>query len=350
MTPSVSTAPIAPTRRSPVTPPPTCGPPPPVALPPVVARSAVDGLPRSTTLTDALLGGGVSAAMPDASAGTAGAVRERLEQGLARVVGTVDVGTPVVASAAAVLRLLRIGHYQVARGLEGRGGPRGAPPSRGAPAFRWTARAARRSIGLAALRAGLDGRAATPAEAVGLVVGDPGGPHGVGRSGPGSCADWLTSLAAPARSLVAAEATTWATRLWTALDWSRLGDHLLVGGPDRWWRWSDGSLRVAVRGRVDVRVGAAGGRGGAALVVLDGQPGPATRHGLLLRPLVETLSTRSRRPASTLERVVGWWPDCGKAWVVPVDEGALGAAADAVVAATGPLLGTVVPGGQDANR
>lgn len=329
----------------------------------VPAWTPVAGLPRARALSEALLAAGArTGSVPPDVAAVTGA-RERLERGLAAAVAG-------AGDAAAPASLLRIGHYQVARVLGGLGVPGRPCDQRGAldhapeaHVFRWTSRAARRSVGLAALRAGLDGRAPTPADAVALVMSDPGGPFGVGRAGPGSCADWIASLAPAARSFVAAEATAWTTRLWTGVEWDRLGPQgpqgPLVGGPDLWWRWTgsaagggDGTrCEVAVRGRADVRVDpgpASGGtRRGAHLVVLDGQPGVATRHALLLTALVAALSIRrSKQPVSVPARVVGWWPDCGKAWVVPVDGRALALAAEAVVRTAAATLGEDAPGGR----
>ena len=314
-----------------------------LAVPPLSATTPAGRVPRAEALTDALLGGTALADAPTASR----AARARLERGLASTVAR----SPHA-------RLARIGSYQVAQvlGALGAAGP-GPPPALAEhQAFRWSSRAARRPVGLAAMRLGLDGRAATPADAVALVMSDPAAPLGVGREGPGSCADWVASLAPPARSMVAAEATAWATRLWTALDWGRLDpSQLSVGGPDRWWRWSGAgagrTARIALRGRADVRirVGPPEGGGpshGAHLVVLDGHPGAATRHALLLSALVDALSSlRSPESSTVPSRVVGWWPDSGKAWIVAVDAGTLAVAADAVVVTAGALLRDGAPGG-----
>jgi|GEM_PF-443007 len=334
------------------------------------ASPVAGGLPRAQALTDALLAGAPYGAEPDA--GALDDLRSRVHDGLSAAVRASlrdgDAGT------AARRTLLRIGHYQVARTLAclldpaeaAREGIDAAPGP-----FRWTPRTARRVIGLAAVRLGLDGRARTPSQAVRAVMSDPAGPDGVGRTGPGSCADWLASLAPPARSFVAAEAATWTTRLWTALDWGRLeAQGLTVGGPDRWWRWrmtaaaggreeraAAATPEIALRGRADVRVGAcsSGSRrdvrqsGGsprdtshdAHLVVLDGHPRAGTRHALVLGALVGALagSGRGRGGAEIPARVVGFWPDCGKAWVVPIDHRTLARGADAVVATAAALLG-----------
>jgi len=312
---------------------------------PISATTPLTRLPRADALTDALLGGTSLADAHTASRET----RARLERGLASTLALVTQP-----------RLARIGHHQVTQviGALMTASPTALPVTEERVTFRWSSRTARRPVGLAAVRLGLDGRAATPADAVALVMSDPGGPFGVGRAGPGSCADWLVSLAPAARSIVAAEATSWATRLWTSLDWERLDPRQLsIGGPDRWWRWSGAgpTARLALRGRADVRirVGASGGVDpphGAHLVVLDGYPGAATRHGLMLSALVDALlSLRSPKSSTVPSRVVGWWPDSGKAWIVSVDAGTLALAADAVVVTAGALLGAAhTPEGADA--
>ncbi len=323
----------------------------------IAASTIAVGLPRAGALTDALL----AVATPyETLALAAGVARRRLEDGLARVLAGTGTGHGAPASSAPRPPVLRIGHYQVARAGDGTLTPArsGAGGRDGrASSFRWTSRAARRPIGLAALRAGLDGRAATPADAVAAVMADPCDPLGVGRTGPGSAADWIASLAPPARAVVAAEAAVWATRLWTAADWGRLPpDRLVVGGPDRWWRWSgpSGTCRVAVRGRADIRVAVEpehGGLRGAHLVVLDGVPGAATRQALLLSALVDAFSARrEQEPSPAPPRVIGWWPDCGKSWVVLVDARTLVATADAVLDTARALLSAGEPGGAEKER
>lgn len=309
-------------------------------LAPIPAVTPVASLSMAGPFTDTLLDEGLDRAADAALTLTLAITRARtrLDRGLAAGVAATGADT----DSCTVPPLLRAGHHHVARSAR-----TPLPSSRrdDVPHFRWTARRARRAIGLAALRAGLDGRAAAPADAVGLVLVDPGGPLGVGRAGPASCADWISSLAAPARTVVAAEATSWTTRLWTVVDWGRFRPHdLVIGGPDRWWRWNDpaGRPRVALRGRADVRIRLARDSApplAADLVVLDGQPGAGTRHGLMLGPLVDVLSNRQDQgPARVPARVLAWWPECGKFWIVTVDACTLVAAADAVVSAAGAML------------
>ncbi len=326
----------------------------------ITATTPADRLPRAGALTDAILGQKVSATGRE-PVGEAEA--RAVAEGLTRRLSALGDRRPVAPG------LLRIGHFQVACVLSGhaeRAVPSDVGRSGAQRPFRWTARAARRQIGLAALRTGLDGRSATPADAVALVMAEPGGPAGVGRAGPGSCADWISTLPRPARVLVTAEAVAWTTKLWTALDWGRLHPrHLVVGGPDRWWRWTGagpgagpgagaspdpGALRLAVRGRADIRLGPARGSHGAHrgthLLVLDGSPGAGTRHALLLSALVDALSSpRAARVQPVPGCVVGWWPDCGKAWVVEVDPGTLTTAADALVETVAALLRSTAQGG-----
>lgn len=260
-------------------------------------------LPRSAALTDALVGGGTP---PGPSC--VASVRRVLERAFADAAG----------AARRPLPCLRVRAFDLVRTDEG------TPPD-GEP-FRWTARTARRRVGLAALRRCVSGPDLAPADAVAGVMADPASPAGTGPRGPGSCADWLAGLSPAARTVVQAEATTWATSVWTALEWERIDPAPLIGGPDRWWDWR-GPLRVALQSRADVRVP---GPAGAQLLVLDGFPSEAARRALCFGPLVDALRSSG---VDTPSRVVAWWPDCGKARVMVVDEHTLRACADQVVRA-----------------
>lgn len=275
-------------------------------------------LPRSRALTDALLAGGT----PPSAAAVA-TVRRHLEHALGEVAGSGAGAEPPPC--------LRVRAFDLVRAETG-------SPVRPDPPFRWTARTARRRIGLAAVRCCVADPSLSPAEAVAAVVSDPAGPTGPGPSGPGSCADWLTSLSAPARSAVEAGATTWATALWTALEWPRLAPAPVVGGADRWWDWC-GAGRIALQGRADVRLP---GPGGAHLVMLDGYPSPAARRALCFSALVDALRTGG---ADAPARVTAWWPECGKAWTAAVDGDSLRACADQVVLAVRHVLQARLAGG-----
>ena len=106
-----------------------------------------------------------------------------------------------------------------------------------------------------------------------------------------------------------------------------------VGGADVWWHHPvAGGVRVArARERADARPPTSAG-GGALLTVCGGVANGAGRAAsLLLAALVAALA--SARRGGVPARVVGWWPDCGRAWIVPVDAGTLSMAADGVAVA-----------------
>jgi hypothetical protein len=187
--------------------------------------------------------------------------------------------------------------------------------------FAWSARTARRTIGLAAVRSLLAGETRTPHEAVQARLSYSG--RGVREGSPtiSQLDRWVASLSEGGRSAVAAEAITWATRLWCALDWSALGGPPVVGR-DHWWD-SPHSALLALRGRADVRTQV------AHLVVLSGPRRASVRAELALVALVEALRARTDAvPAPA--RVVGWWPDSGHIVRLEPHPGVLALAADAV--------------------
>jgi hypothetical protein len=175
----------------------------------------------------------------------------------------------------------------------------GGPGSDDQP-FAWSARTARRTIGLAGVRALAAGEARTPLEAVKARLAD--SERGV-RDGSRVVSPldrWVATLPAAGRSAVTAEAVTWATRLWCALDWAALGDTPVIGR-DHWWD-SPHSALLALRGRADVRTEV------AHFVVLSGPRRASVRAELALVALVEALRAGGGPPG----RVVGWWPDSGR--------------------------------------
>jgi hypothetical protein len=262
-------------------------------------------LPRATGLTDALL----APAGPELPVPVLAAVTERLRAALGP--------TPGTPPAAAGGRLTVDAFFLR------------TPTAGAATPFRWTARTARRTIGLAAVRACLPGGRRAPGDAVVETMAEmtEDGRRGLGR--PGGIEQWLASLAPGGTAAVAAAATVWATGLLHAITWDRT-DGAAVGPADHWWNVSAG---VVLRGRADVRlpVGDGGeGRRTAVLTIVGGRPGPASRAALGLPALVAAAGGR-RQPMPA--RVVGWWPECGRALVLPVDAGLLDATADAVVGA-----------------
>jgi hypothetical protein len=176
---------------------------------------------------------------------------------------------------------------------------RGGVPADETP-FAWSARTARRALGLAAVRAVVAGRARTPVEAVRDRVAESSRLVRAG-DGPASGMDrWVAALSPAGRAAVGADAVTWATRLWGALEWDAFAVPPVIGR-DHWWD-SPHSALLALRSRAEVRTGQ------AHLVVLSGPRRDSVRAELALVALVEAL----RAPGGAVPaRVVGWWPDSG---------------------------------------
>jgi len=261
-------------------------------------------LPKARALTDALTAPAVTPAVTD---GDRRALAESLRAGLSARSGT------------------RPGRQLTVNGYLLRSP--GATPS---TPFRWSARTARRAIGLPAVRHCREGAPRTPAEAVAGVVDELAteGKRGLGR--PGSLGRWLAGQPAGGRAAVRAEATGWCTTVVGAVEWARL-PAADVGPTDQWWAVAG----TALRARADVRVAvppAADGTGGdgggrtALLTVAAGWPGATSRAELGLAALVAAVNG-GEVPA----RVVGWWPECGRSVLADVDRGFLDATAAAVV-------------------
>ncbi len=263
-------------------------------------------LPRAACLTDALL------APPEAPPTTRDleALRRRLQ---AALVDASPTGGPNLRVDAYLLRTLAR-ENRLPDHLE---------------RFAWTPGNARRSIGLAAVRRCLEGGARYPAEAVTATVTAMIGEARAGVVGRGSPARWLSETAEGARAAAEAEATSWATRLLVAVEWHRLGRPPIVGAPDRWWDCP--GARVALRGRCDARIETPAGRQ-TLLTMMAGHPGPSSRVQLALGALVDAVGRPSAPPPA---RVVGWWPECGRALVLAVDLGLLEETARTVVTAVG---------------
>lgn len=188
--------------------------------------------------------------------------------------------------------------------------------------FEWSARTARRALGLAAVRTLVAGEVRSPVEAVRRRLAE--SVRWVRDGDPGVCPldRWVTGLGPAGRAVVAAESVTWTTRLWCALDWTALaalGTPLLIGR-DRWWD-SPHSALLALRGRADVRTNP------AQLVVLSGPRRASVRSELALVALVDALRTHGR---ATPARIVGWWPDSGHLMRVEPHPAVLSVACDAI--------------------
>jgi len=269
---------------------------------------------RPTVVTDALLAP-TTAALP---AGALGDLRAGLVRDLSAIVAELPRGEKLV-----------LDDYHLRIGVSDP--ERCARPDAFVPSPRMT----RRAIGVAAVARCLSGRSQGPASAVSEIlaaaVADDtaagGGAHEVPRAP--WWAPWYCRLGPGGRGVVEAEAVTWASQLWTALSWERLGPAPVVGGRDDWWA-CPGARQLALRGRADVRL-PAGGRP-ALLVVAGGAPSAAWRIELGFPALVGALVRGERAVPG---RVVGTWPSCGQWRVLDVDAGGLEDSARAVVSATG---------------
>jgi hypothetical protein len=210
------------------------------------------------------------------------------------------------------------------------------------PDFAWKPAFARRSLGLAAVRACAEGRFRGPAAAVAPLAD--AAVDEWRRSGRRQFhwEPWFSGLGPGGRAVVLAEAVTWATPLWAAFDWSEVGRRAVLGGADDLWT-CPGPGTVRLKGRCEVRIGAGGagpvgsGRSGGPmgscrasdLVSLSGgSPGDGWREELGYLALVAGLSSSGRAEPN---RVTGIWPDTGERRVVTVDEELLVDAADSVV-------------------
>jgi len=241
--------------------------------------------------------------------GTVTRVRARLESGIADAMGPatgapIDIGLPY----------LRRARYR--------------PETLGLvdEAFAWKPAFVRRSLGLEVVRACAEGRFRAPAAAVGPVAD-----HALDawrRTGWRTFhwEPWLAGLGAGARSVVLAEAVTWATPLWATFDWPSLVASTVFGGPDD--RWSSAAAGpVHLRGRVEARVHPSDVRPSLVSVV-SGRPGDGWREELAYLALVAALAAPD---VSVAARVVGLWPEAAIRLAVEVDEEALIGAADRVV-------------------
>jgi hypothetical protein len=207
--------------------------------------------------------------------------------------------------------------------------------------FSWSARTARRTLGLTAVRSLLRGEVRTPADGVRAALAqairsarDP--------QWPATTLDrWITGLSAAGRAAVHAEAVTWATRFWCALDWPALPTEPVIGR-DHWWDSPHSSL-LSIRSRAEVRfetTDTAGDPTSVHLALLGGTRRPSIRAELSVVALVECLRSQASWPAG---RIMGWWPDSGHFVTVDVDAAALTAGMVAIRRAVTPLATVSVP-------
>ena len=267
-------------------------------------------LPRADAVTEELL-----SPVPDVTQEELRALRDRL---------VADLG-PLAAELPAGARLVLDGfRLSVAR----------RRPERCAeadPPFVPTPATCRRAVGVAAVDRLLRRRAAGPAEAVAQVLAAGAEDAALAERGEVPRAPWwarwYAELGHGGRAVVAAEAVTWATQLWSALAWDRLGGLPVVGGHDDWWDLP-GSKALALKGRADVR--ARLGARSVLVVMGTGLPDAGQRTELLFPALVASLAGGARAVPG---RVVGLWPASGQVRVAPVDAPALDRCAQEIVGA-----------------
>lgn len=266
-------------------------------------------LPRAAALTEELL-----SPVPDVEQTELRAVRELLVEALTPIAAEIPPGQRLVLDAFG----LSVARRQPERCAS-------APPP-----FVPTPGACRRAVGVAAVERCLRRRAAGPVHAVADVLA--AGLDDAVEAGSGGVrapwwATWYASLGDGGRAVVAAEAVTWATQLWTALDWGVVDGPVVVGGHDDWWDLP-GSRSLVLKGRADVR--ARVGTRGVLVVMRTGIPDTGSRAELLFPALVSALAGAARAVPG---RVLGIWPASGQVRVVPVDTAALRACARDVVSA-----------------
>jgi hypothetical protein len=198
-------------------------------------------------------------------------------------------------------------------------GPPGAvtPPT----PFAWSARTARRALGLAGLRALATGSVRSPIDGVVSALDHAVRAAQRGENAASAMDRWLAGLSPAGRAAVQAGAVTWATRLWCALDWSAFEEPPTIGR-DHWWDSPHSSL-LALRSRAEVRSIArdpAGSPLSVHLVVVGGPRRTTIRSELSVAAMVQVLcSPRSLPPG----RMVGWWPDSGHLVTLEIDQGVL---------------------------
>jgi hypothetical protein len=201
---------------------------------------------------------------------------------------------------------------------EALGPPGGATPP---TPFAWSARTARRALGLAGLRALATGAVRSPIDGVVSAVDDAVRAAQRGENAASPMDRWLAGLAPAARAAVQAGAVTWATRLWCALDWSAFEEPPTIGR-DHWWDSPHSSL-LALRSRAEVRSIARDPAGcplSVHLIVVGGPRRATIRSELSVAAMVQVLcSPRSLPPG----RMVGWWPDSGHLVTLEIDQRAL---------------------------
>ena len=269
-------------------------------------------LPRAEAITDALL-----EPVPELSIDEVRAVRAELTAAL----------VPMAAELPPTSRLVLDGHrFRLAM----------RHPERcalEAEEFHHSAPVVRRAVGLAAVNRCLRTGAASPGVVMDdvLEVGDEqvAAERGAPRSVPW-WTTWFAGLGRAGRAVVAAEANTWATALWTSVQLERLARPVVVGSDD-WWSPA-GARNLSLHGRSDVR--AQLGQRSVLITVEPGTPDAQTTE--VVFPTLVAVVANEARPLPG--RVLGIWPACGQVRMVDIDATALRQCAERVVSAAGTWL------------
>jgi hypothetical protein len=178
--------------------------------------------------------------------------------------------------------------------------------------------------------------ARAPAAAVGEVleagVEDVAGDADAGAVRAPWWAAWYAQLPLGGRAAVEAEAVSWATQLFTALEWRQFDRPPVIAGRDDWWQAPGG--RLVLQGRAEVRAQL---EESTALLVMAGRSCGEDWRVRLGFPALVCLLARGERALPG--RVVGIWPASGQTRALALDGPALDEVARAVVAATASWVG-----------
>ncbi len=277
------------------------------------ARQAGSGLPRADSLTDAL----VAPALDRVSADELSGVRQSLVSQLVSLAASADLRLPT-----------QIGSYEFVTALDG---PEHRKTGAHEPFVISPARC-RRAIGLAAVQRCARGHSDSARRAVseilrGALEDVTVAQREAGSPRPAWWAEWYASLPPGGQAVVEAEALTWATQLWSALDWSRFDRPPVLVGRDDSWR-CPGPSGLLLRGRADVRVLCEERQ--SFLLLGGGFPRASWRLRLAYPALVAALAVGDRGVPA---RVIGLWPASGLVRTCEVDRAALADAAAALVVA-----------------
>ncbi|HEX3840309.1 MAG TPA: hypothetical protein VHU85_05930 [Acidimicrobiales bacterium] len=199
--------------------------------------------------------------------------------------------------------------------------------------FAWKPVFVRRSLGLSAVDACFNHRFSNPGEAVGPLADEAAAEWGRTGWRTFHWEPWMAALTPAARSVALAEAATWATALWSSLDWGSFARTIRIGGPDDQWVCT-APRTVRLKGRSELQISleptTGGGSQRVALVsVASGMPIAGWEAELGFLALAASLRSPSRPVPA---RVVGLWPDAGEFRSVDITGEILVSAADRVIA------------------